>query len=160
TVTSSSSVLHTRPTPELRDPASTVDGLPPENRRTLFGDLKEIVTELSTTRDLIHQLTLRDIRVRYKQAVFGFGWAVLIPAAVVCAGLVVRFALAASAGRTFATSEIANMAVKSVPWGFFVGSINASTSSLLGNLTLVTKVYFPREVLPLSAILAQSFDSL
>jgi ABC-type polysaccharide/polyol phosphate export permease len=137
-----------------------VESLPPENRRTIFGDLKEIVTELSTTRDLIHQLTLRDIRVRYKQAVFGFGWAVLIPAAVVCAGLVVRFALATAANRRFLTSELAAMAIKSVPWGFFVGSINASTASLLGNMALVTKVYFPREVLPLSSILAQSFDSM
>jgi ABC-type polysaccharide/polyol phosphate export permease len=135
------------------------ESLPPEVRRTVLGDLKEIAAELAQTRDLVHQLTLRDIRIRYKQAVFGFAWAVLIPAAVVCAGLVVRYALAASSGRAFNRSEIANMAIKSVPWGFFVGSINAATNSLLGNLTLVTKVYFPREVLPLSGILAQTFDS-
>jgi ABC-type polysaccharide/polyol phosphate export permease len=128
-------------------------------RHGVWGDLREIVSELVSTRDLVTQLTLRDIRVRYKQAVFGFGWAVLIPAAVVLAGMVIRFALATAANRKFVTAEVASMAIKSVPWGFFVGSINATTASLLSNITLVTKVYFPREVLPLSAVAAQTFDS-
>ena len=157
----SSTAPPSRPSPGFKNATGApVESLPPETRRTILGDVKEIVSELSQTRDLVHQLTLRDIRIRYKQAVFGFGWAVLIPAAVVGAGLVVRYALAASSGRRFLTTEIAYMAVKSVPWGFFVGSINSATGSLLSNLTLVTKVYFPREVLPLSGILAQSFDSL
>ncbi len=134
--------------------------LPPETRQSILGELKEIVSDLRHSRDLIYQLTLRDIRVRYKQALFGFGWAVLIPAAVVFAGMVVRFALASAANRRFLTNEIAAMAVKSVPWGFFVGSINGTTASLLSNMALVTKVYFPREVLPLSSVLAQSFDSV
>jgi lipopolysaccharide transport system permease protein len=159
----------TSPSPVLQSPNATAtpeaavapaESLPEESRPTIFGDLGEIVSELATSRDLVHQLALRDIRVRYKQAVFGFGWAVLIPAAVVCSGLVVRFALAQSAGRTFLSSELASIAVKSVPWGFFVGSINGATASLVSNIALVTKVYFPREVLPLSAVLSQTFDSL
>jgi ABC-type polysaccharide/polyol phosphate export permease len=159
-VTSTPSLVQQKPSPRIHDPGDSVaESLPPETRRTILGDLKEIVAELRQSRDLIHQLTLRDIRIRYKQAVFGFAWAVLIPAAVVFAGIVVRYALALSAGRRFATSEIASMAIKSVPWGFFVGAINASTTSLLANISLVTKIYFPREVLPLSALIAQSFDS-
>jgi len=134
--------------------------MPAERRPSILGDLREIASEVISSRDLIHQLALRDIRVRYKQAVFGFGWAVLVPAAVVCAGLVVRFALAASSGRRFVSSELASMAIKSVPWGFFVGSISGATASLVSNMTLVTKVYFPREVLPLSAVLGQTFDTL
>jgi ABC-type polysaccharide/polyol phosphate export permease len=158
-VTSPPSIVQ-QPSPSIHDPGDSVaESVPPETRRTILGDLKEIVAEVKQSRDLIHQLTLRDIRIRYKQAVFGFAWAVLIPLAVVCAGLLVRYALAAAAGRQFRTTEIANMAVKSVPWAFFVGSINGATSSLLSNLNLVTKIYFPREVLPLSAIIGQTFDS-
>jgi homopolymeric O-antigen transport system permease protein len=154
-VTSTSTVL-----PPHTDSAAAAEELPAERRSTILGDLREIASEIASSRDLIHQLALRDIRVRYKQAVFGFGWAVLVPAAVVCAGLVVRFALAASSGRRFVSSELASMAIKSVPWGFFVGSINGATASLISNMTLVTKVYFPREVLPLSAVLGQTFDSM
>jgi len=49
--------------------------------------------------------------------------------------------------------------VKAVPWAFFVGCVSTGTSSLVSNTSLVTKIYFPREVLPLSTVLAQTFDS-
>jgi lipopolysaccharide transport system permease protein len=132
----------------------------PVRRRTLFGDLREIVTELAGCRDLVQQLTLRDIRVRYKQAVFGFAWALLIPAAVVLAGMAVRVAVAYASGRQIDMTQLGGMAVKAVPWAFFVGCLSSGTSSLISNLSLVTKIYFPREVLPLSSVLAQSFDSM
>jgi lipopolysaccharide transport system permease protein len=51
------------------------------------------------------------------------------------------------------------MAVKAVPWAFFMGAINFAVGSLTGNLTLVSKIYFPREVMPLSSVLAQGWDS-
>ena len=127
--------------------------------RTIAGDLREIISELRQSRDIIHQLTLRDIRIRYKQAAFGFAWALLIPCAVVLAGIAVRYAMAYVSGRHLSSDQIAGMAVKAVPWGFFVGCINTATPSLLSNMSLVTKIYFPREVLPLSAVLAQTFDS-
>ena len=132
----------------------------PVRRRTLLGDLREIVAELAQCRDLVQQLTLRDIRVRYKQAVFGFAWALLIPAAVVLAGMAVRVAVAYASGRQIDMTQLGGMAVKAVPWAFFVGCLSSGTSSLISNLSLVTKIYFPREVLPLSSVLAQSFDSL
>lgn len=125
----------------------------------MLADLREIVAELRQSRDIVHQLTLRDIRIRYKQAAFGFAWALLIPAAVVAAGLVMRVAFAHVSGKSIAMSQIAGMSLKSVPWGFFVGCLNTTTPSLLSNRALVTKVYFPREVLPIGAMLAQTFDS-
>ena len=137
----------------------TEQGPPPAVRRTVAGDLREIRRELSQCRDLIQQLTLRDIRIRYKQAAFGFAWALLIPAAVVLAGMAVRVALATAAGRHLDTAQLGGMAVKAVPWAFFVGCLNAGTGSLVSNMSLVTKIYFPREVLPLSSVLAQTFDS-
>jgi lipopolysaccharide transport system permease protein len=133
---------------------------PPTARRTVFGDLREIVAELRECGDLIQQLTLRDIRIRYKQAAFGFLWALLIPAAVVLAGMAVRVALAVASGRTLDMAQLSGMAVKAVPWAFFVGCLNLGTASLVSNAGLVTKIYFPREVLPLSSVLAQTFDSL
>lgn len=116
--------------------------------------------ELPRYRELILQLTLRDIRIRYKQAVMGFAWAVLTPALIVAAGALVRFAMAYVGGTELARQEIAGMAAKALPWAFFVGAIAFSTTSLTANATLVTKVFFPREVLPLSAVLAQAFDSM
>ena len=132
----------------------------PVERHTILGDLREIVTELRQSRDLIKQLTLRDIRIRYKQAVFGFAWALLIPAAVVLAGVAVRMAVSYSSGRRADALQLSAMAVKAVPWAFFVGCLSSGTASLVSNMSLVTKIYFPREVLPLSSVLAQSFDSL
>ncbi|MEP6617772.1 MAG: ABC transporter permease [bacterium] len=128
-------------------------------RRTLVGDLKQIVDDLYQCRDLITQLTKRDVKIRYKQAAFGFAWALLLPASVVLAGMAIRFAVAYSSGKGLHTNDLAGMAVKAVPWAFFVGCLNVATPSLVSNMALVTKIYFPREVLPLSAILAQTFDS-
>ena len=132
---------------------------PPERRRTILGDVREIAVELADSRDLVKQLTLRDIRVRYKQAAFGFAWALLLPAAVVLAGLAIRIAVSFASGHGIDGHQVAGMAVKAVPWAFFVGCLNTATPSLVANLTLVTKIYFPREVLPLGSVLAQTFDS-
>ncbi|MEO7996052.1 MAG: ABC transporter permease [Gemmatimonadaceae bacterium] len=124
-----------------------------------MGDLREIFVEMRQSVDLLQQLTLRDIRIRYKQAVFGFAWALLIPLAVVLSGLAVRVAFAYMSKRSMDLHQIAGMAIKAVPWAFFVGCLNSGTQSLISNKALVTKVYFPREVLPLSAVAAQTFDS-
>jgi ABC-type polysaccharide/polyol phosphate export permease len=125
----------------------------------LLEDLRSIAHELATSGDLLKQLVLRDIRIRYKQAVLGFAWAVLMPAVIVLAGLAIRYAIAYAGGFHLGMHHIAAMALKSVPWAFFVGCISAGTPSLISNSGLVTKIYFPREVLPLAAVLAQTFDS-
>lgn len=121
--------------------------------------LREVVADLREYRDLLLQLTLRDIKIRYKQAVMGFGWAVFLPALVVLAGILVRGAMAYISGGKLQTSAIMGVAVKSIPWSFFVGAIGFATTSLVGNANLVTKIYFPREVFPISSVLGQAVDS-
>jgi ABC-type polysaccharide/polyol phosphate export permease len=132
--------------------------LAPE-RRSIWRDSAEIVLEFWQYRGLLYQLTLRDIRIRYKQAVMGFGWAIFMPMLIVLSGIIVRYAMAYLSGSDLQTGALVGVAVKAIPWAFFVGAIGFASASLIGNANLVTKIYFPREVVPLSAVLAQTFDS-
>jgi lipopolysaccharide transport system permease protein len=134
--------------------------LPLYERRSLFGDLRFILRhELWPHRGLLYELMRRDIRVRYKQAVMGLVWAVLMPVLIVAAGALVRVAMAFVGGRPLVPEEVVGIAIKAVPWAFFVGALGFGINSLTGNSNLVTKIYFPREVLPLASTLAQMFDS-
>lgn len=131
-----------------------------DEERSIARDLREIVRdELWTHRGLIYELMRRDIRVRYKQTALGFAWAVLIPMLVVMAGATVRYAMAYIGGRHLALQDLAGIAIKAIPWSFFVGSMGFATNSLVGQANLVTKIYFPREVLPLASTLAQAVDA-
>jgi ABC-type polysaccharide/polyol phosphate export permease len=130
-----------------------------DERPSVARDLREIVSDLARYRELLYQLTLRDIRLKYKQAVMGFGWAVFMPVLIVLAGVAVRYAMGAFTGSAVNAHDLAGIAVKSLPWAFYVGAVTFATPSLTTNPTLVTKVYFAREVFPLSAVLAQTFDS-
>jgi ABC-type polysaccharide/polyol phosphate export permease len=132
----------------------------PDQERSITRDLREILhDELWRYRGLAYELMRRDIRVRYKQTVFGFAWAVFMPVLIVLAGVTVRFAMAHIGGRQVGGADLAGIAIKAVPWSFFVGSMGFATASLIGQRNLVTKIYFPREVLPLAATLAQAFDA-
>jgi lipopolysaccharide transport system permease protein len=122
-------------------------------------DIHEAVVDVWEHRDLLEQLTLRDIRLRYKQASMGVAWAVFMPCLIVLSGLVVRLAMAHLSGDRVVSIDIANIAVKGLGWAFFVGALGFATNSLVGNANLVTKIYFPREVLPLASIFAQAFDT-
>lgn len=134
--------------------------VPPEApAQSLVAELREVASDLWHYRDLLFQLTLRDIRIRYKQAAMGVAWAALMPMLVVLAGCVVRIAMVQLGGGTFDRTSIAAIAVKAVPWAFFVGTISFATASLTGNLNLVAKVYFPRAVLPISSMLTQLADA-
>jgi lipopolysaccharide transport system permease protein len=135
---------------------SAEDETPP----TYAEDLREAATELWRFREMLYQLTLRDVRIRYKQAVIGFGWALLMPALVVLSGCLVRYAMTRKSGAPLDLAGIASISVKALPWSFFVGTMSFATQSLTGNLQLVSKVYFPRAVLPLAATLGQAFDAL
>ena len=110
------------------------DGVPPDSsdppwlysaRKPSFGrDLREIfVDEFWAYRGLAYELTRRDIRVRYKQTIMGFGWAVLMPMLIVLSGSLVRFAMSYVSGHHLAVEELAGIAVKAIPWSFFVGSM-------------------------------------
>lgn len=144
----------------MTDLAIHTSRLPDEPRRSIVGDLRTIaVREIWRYRELLYQLALRDIRIRYKQAVMGFAWAVLMPALIVGAGVLIRFAMAYVSGSAVERGAILGMAVKALPWAFFVGAVGFATTSLTGNFEMVTKVAFPRLVLPLSAVATQAFDT-
>ena len=128
-------------------------------RIRVFATLVDTWRDLANYRHLLYQLTLRDIRIRYKQAVMGFAWAILLPILIVLSGIIVRYAMSYLSGTELATEVIAGLAIKAIPWAFFVGAIQFSSGVLIANSNLVTKIYFPREVLPLAAVFAQVFDS-
>ena len=142
-----------------RQPAPNIRPQDPPTGSVL-SELLEVATDFWHYRELVYQLTRRDIRIRYTQAVMGFAWAIFMPIFIVAAGVLVRFAMANLSGTHLQLSGIAGIVVKALPWSFFVGSIGFAASSLVGNSNLVAKVYFPREILPLSVMLAQGFDTL
>jgi ABC-type polysaccharide/polyol phosphate export permease len=130
---------------------------PPKN--SILADLREIVGDFARYHELLAELTTRDLRIRYKQAVMGVAWAILTPLVVVLAGWVVRVAFSYLSGAPVARAELGGIAIKSVAWSFFVGALGFSTASIPANIALVTKVYFPRELLPVSAVLTQMVDT-
>jgi lipopolysaccharide transport system permease protein len=138
----------------------TTSSLTDDGPPGLIHDLSEIVRDIWRSRSLVFQLTLRDIRVRYKQALMGFAWAILTPLLVVAAGVVVRIALLNMANQRFEVSAATGIIVKGMAWAFISGAVGFSTTALTSNGALISKVYFPRETLPLSIILASTFDSL
>jgi ABC-type polysaccharide/polyol phosphate export permease len=103
------------------------------------GDLREIVVdEVWAYRHLAYQLTLRDVRIRYKLAVMGFAWAILMPALIVLAGVLVRYAMAYVGGSEVNAGEVAGMAVKALPWALYVGANGYAPVSITGNAQNVT----------------------
>ena len=120
----------------------------------MFNAIKEIYQY----RDLLMMLTMRDLRVRYKQAAMGFLWAVFMPIVAVCAGILVKKAMAVVSNSPMEIKGILSVTVKTLPWTFFISAIRFSVQALIGNSALVTKIYFPRTVLVLAAILACLFD--
>ena len=114
--------------------------------------------ELFRRRDLLLILAWREVKIRYKQTVMGVLWAVLMPAVIVAAGIVVRMAVSFVAQKPLRLDELALVSVKAVPWAFFVGSLRFATVSLIGNSNLVTKIYMRREIFPLACTLSQAID--
>lgn len=117
-----------------------------------------MLKKIATYWDLLCMLTLRDIRIRYKQAVMGFLWAIFMPVIAVLAGVLIKKAISVVSGKPMDMAGMISICVKVLPWTFFVSAIKFSVNSLVGNSSLITKIYFPREVLPLSSILACLFD--
>jgi len=112
--------------------------------------------ELAEHRELVGFLALRDVRSRYKQAVLGTGWALLQPLAATVALVVVfrRLIDVPSDGIPYHLFALAGFTV----WSYVSGTIGAVTGSLLGDPALVTKVFFPRLVIPLAAVLPGLID--
>jgi ABC-type polysaccharide/polyol phosphate export permease len=114
--------------------------------------------ELFDRRDLLYIIAWREIRLKYKQTIMGMAWAVLMPSVIVCAGFMVRFAFATVSGKPLELSDLASVAVKAAPWAFFVSALRFGANSLIANTSLITKIYLPRLVFPLAAVLSQLFD--
>lgn len=114
--------------------------------------------ELFKYRGLLYMITYRDIKVRYKQSVMGFMWAILMPILIVASGIVVRYAYAIAAHTPLVTADIVSVAVKSLPWAFLASSIKFACVSLINNKELVTKIYFPKEIFPIASVIASLFD--
>lgn len=129
-------------------------------KRSAVGEIVQTVREVWESRELMQQLVLRDLRVRYNQTVMGFAWALFMPLMIVLSGTLVRVAMATVSGRAIVPAVIGATAVKGLMWAFFSGALGSATGSLLANKALFTKLYFPREVLPLSSVFAQSVDTL
>ena len=107
--------------------------------------------ELWEYREVALFLALRDLQVRYKQAVFGVGWALVQPLASVAVFTLVFRQLAgmSSDGVAYPLFAFAGM----VLWSYVSGAVTRSTQSLISNTPLVTKIYFPRLLVPLAAVL-------
>jgi homopolymeric O-antigen transport system permease protein len=116
------------------------------------------LAELIRYRELLYMLTYRDVRIRYKQSVMGFFWALLMPCMIVLAGVIVRYGFSLVSNTTLHVTDLAAVAVRSLPWAFTVSALRFATNSLALNEELVTKIYFPKEVIPLSAVAASAFD--
>jgi lipopolysaccharide transport system permease protein len=113
------------------------------------------VQEVLDYGQLLLSLTWRDLRVRYKQSLLGVAWAILLPMSMMLIFTFVFTRAVQVVGGLKLDMPYALFAYAGlVPWTFFSMSISTSVNSLVANRNLVTKVYFPREVFPLSCILS------
>ena len=109
-------------------------------------------------RQLLMRLTARELAQRYKQSVLGYFWVILNP---LCQMLVMSFVFS----RIFANNDLGVpyplfLFAALLPWNLFANSLSAATNALVGNSGLLAKIYFPREVLVLSTMLARIVDFL
>jgi lipopolysaccharide transport system permease protein len=141
------------PENELRRVTMRVE---PMMQRRAEGHMSTYLRELAAARELLITWTVRDFKVRYSQSILGATWAILQPLS-----LMVIFSIIFSVFLRVPTDGIpypvfAYTAL--LPWTFFANSLTFAIPSLVANMNLVSKIYFPREVLPLSAILVGLVD--
>src|SRR4249920_1223414 len=127
--------------------AKRVNVLEPPNR---WSALK--LGELWHYRELLYILAWRDVMVRYKQTLLGVAWAVLQPLVMmgIFTLLFSRIANVPTEGVPYPVFAFAAL----VPWTMFSSSVAGSSASLVGNQNLVSKIYFPRLVIPAAAVFA------
>ncbi|MBI9084262.1 MAG: ABC transporter permease [Desulfobacterales bacterium] len=133
------------------NPSETITIIEPK-RGWIPIDFKEIWAY----RELLYFLTKRDIKVRYKQTVLGGLWAIIQPffSMVVFTLFFGRLAKIPSDGIPYPIFVYAGL----LPWTYFANALSASGNSLVGSANLITKVYFPRLIIPASASLAGLLD--
>ncbi len=116
------------------------------------GSLKELISH----RDLLNAWTMRIIRARYQQSILGGLWAILQPVATVAIFTTVFSLFLKVDTQGFPYAVFAYSAL--VPWMLFSTSITDMVDSIVSNMNLVAKIYFPREVLVIAAMLARLID--
>ncbi|MEA2827779.1 MAG: type transport system permease protein [Actinomycetota bacterium] len=119
---------------------------------------REALKELWAARELVHTIAERDLRARYKQAVLGLAWAVVTPFV-----LMVAFTLFFRPAAHVETNGVpyplfAYLGL--LPWTFFSTSVSKGGLSLTDNVALLNKIYCPREVFPLAALIVAGFDTV
>jgi lipopolysaccharide transport system permease protein len=124
---------------------------------SLGGVLRDVV-KLAQYRDLLYTLSVHRVKVRYKQSVLGVAWAVLQPLSLMLIYTLIFSYIARmpSDGIPYAVFAYAAL----LPWTYFSTALVNSTNGLVSHADLVTKVYFPREILPLTYVIAALFDFL
>jgi len=116
------------------------------------------LTEFWHHRDLFRTWTQREFQVRYKQAVLGAAWAIVQPLAftIVYSVIFTQIIPVSSPDVPYPVFVYTAM----LPWTYLSGALTFGVSSVVSNLSLVTKIYFPREILPLAAVAVSFFDML
>ncbi len=114
--------------------------------------------EIWRYRELLYFLTWRDIKIRYKQTVFGAAWAILQPFVAMVAFSLFFGHLAGLAARTEGVPYPIYVYAGLLPWTFFANALTTSSHSLVGSASIITKVYFPRLLIPLAAVGAGLVD--
>ena len=108
-------------------------------------------------RELFYILSWRDIKVRYKQTVIGAAWSIIRPLLTMIVFTVIfgRVAKLPTEGSApYAIMVYAAM----LPWQFFANSLSEASNSLIGNTNLITKIYFPRMIIPASSVIVSLVD--
>lgn len=116
------------------------------------------LSRLWENRYLVYALTLRGVRARYKQSLLGIGWALLTPLAMTAVITYMYHALGLEGRKTFPCPRVVYLLFTLGFWSFFTKAVTNGSTSLVANMDLVTKVYFPREVLPISSVLMNMVD--
>lgn len=126
----------------------------------IFDGIRGFVTDMIRHRELLVTLAAKEFKVRYKNAVLGFLWTILNPLLLM---LVLSMVFRVFNPRWEYTQEYpfsAFLLCALIPWTFMAHSLSRSTGSLVDNASLIQKVYFPREIIPLSSVLANFVNFL
>ena len=135
----------------------TSDGPPAELRFRRKVRLSQEFRDLWRSRDLVRTLAARDLRARYKQAILGFGWAVIPPV-----GLLLVFSVFVQRVGKIDTQGVPYQLyayLGLISWTFFSSAVSTGGLSLVTNMALLNRVYFPREVFPLASIAVAGVDA-
>lgn len=122
----------------------------PKNQNTRY------FKDIWNFRGLFYFLAWRDVRVRYKQTVIGVLWALLRPLLTIAALSVIRYLLTREERSAIPVPLL--IAAGTLPWTFFSSAFSDASNSLVANANLVSKVYFPRIIVPASAVIVCLVD--